>query len=115
MQVSTDPRHIKRQERLQAIFVWDFRHEDVKNDEYITSLISHIQEVDEVIQKNAPIWKIDEMAKIDVAILRLAVYEFLFDKETPHKTIIDEAVELAKEFGNDKSPGFINGVLGKII
>lgn len=55
------------------------------------------------------------MAKIDVAILRLAVYEFLFDKETPHKTIIDEAVELAKEFGNDKSPGFINGVLGKII
>jgi N utilization substance protein B len=59
-------------------------------------------------------WKIEEMAKIDVAILRLAVWELFFEKETPKKTVIDEAVELAKEFGNEKAPAFINGVLGRI-
>lgn len=115
MQVSTDPRHIKRQARLQLIFQWDYQHKQIENDDYVTNLINHIKEIDEIIQKNAPIWKIEEMAKIDVAILRLAVCELMFDKTTPKKTVIDEAVELAKEFGNDKSPGFINGVLGKII
>lgn len=58
-------------------------------------------------------WKIDEMAKIDVAILRLAVWELLF-AGTPKKTAIDEAIELAKEFGNEKSFTFISGVLGRI-
>ncbi len=70
--------------------------------------------IDDLIQRQAPIWKIEDMSKIDVAILRLAVWELIFEHDTPKKTVIDEAVELAKEFGNEKSPLFINGVLGRI-
>jgi len=58
-------------------------------------------------------WPVDKLNKIDLAILRLAIYE-LERKKTPPKVIIDEAVELAKEFGGENSPSFINGVLGTI-
>ena len=60
------------------------------------------------------IFPISKIAKIDVAILRLAVYELIFEKNTPPKVIIDEAIELAKEYGSDSSPSFVNGVLGSI-
>lgn len=112
MQVSTDPRHIKRQEYLQILFQWDFRHHEVQNP-VVKKIIENISAVDAAIQKQATLWKIDEMAKIDVAILRLAVWELLFEK-TPKKTAIDEAIELAKEYGNEKSASFISGVLGRI-
>lgn len=113
MQTSTDPRHLNRQQYVQILFQWDYRHHEVQN-EYVRHLVEKIEDIDAAIQKHAPLWKIDEMAKIDVAILRLAVWELMFEKETPKKTVIDEAVELAKEFGNEKAPAFINGVLGRI-
>jgi N utilization substance protein B len=113
MQTSTDPRHVLRQQYVQILFQWDYRHHDVQN-EYVRRLVEKIEEIDATIQKHAPMWKIDEMAKIDVAILRLSVWELTHEKETPKKTVIDEAVELAKEFGNEKAPAFINGVLGRI-
>ena len=69
--------------------------------------------IDKVIQKAATAWPVDKLNKIDLAILRLAVYE-LYLKKTPPKVVIDEAVELAKEFGAESSPSFINGVLGTI-
>lgn len=112
MQVSTDPRHLKRQEYLQILFQWDFRHHKV-HDPYVEKIVENMSTIDETIQKQATMWKIDEMAKIDVAILRLAVWELLFEK-TPKKTAIDEAIELAKEYGNEKSASFISGVLGRI-
>ena len=66
-----------------------------------------------MIQKAAPAWPIDKLNRIDLAILRLAVFE-LTRSDTPPKVVIDEAVELAKEFGSEASASFVNGVLGTI-
>lgn len=74
----------------------------------------NLPSVDEKIQNAAPEWPIRQIAKIDLAVLRLAVAELVSKKEPP-KVVIDEAVELAKEFGNDNSPKFVNGVLGTIL
>ena len=113
MQTSQDPRHLDRQKRMQLLFEWDFRPHEI-NDEYLQKMIAKLPEIDELIKKNATMWKIEDMARTDVAILRLSIYELMFEKEVPKKTVIDEAVELAKEFGNEKAPAFINGVLGRI-
>lgn len=79
------------------------------------SLVKHLSKIDTIIAKSAPVFPVDKIAKVDLAILRLAVYELLFEKKNPPKVIIDEAVELAKEFGNDTSSSFINGVLGTVL
>jgi len=71
--------------------------------------------LDKTIQDAAPDFPVEKINKIDLAILRLASYELLIDKKEPQHVVIDEAVELAKEFGNDTSPSFVNGVLGHII
>lgn len=73
------------------------------------------QSIDSAIQAAAPEWPIDKIAKIDLAILRLAACELMIEKKEPPKVIIDEAVELAKAFGNDHSAKFVNGVLGTIL
>jgi len=70
--------------------------------------------LDEIIADLAPEWPIDQIATIDRNILRLAIYELLFEMETPPKVAINEAVELAKKFGSDSSPRFVNGVLGSL-
>lgn len=113
MQLATDPRHLLRQKRMQLLFEWDFQQQPMA-DEYMQQIIAKIPEIDEFIKKNATMWKIEDMARVDVAILRLSIYELIFEKQVPKKTVIDEAVELAKEFGNEKSPGFINGTLDRI-
>ena len=71
--------------------------------------------IDQKIAKAAPEYPIEKINKTDLAILRLAVYELLLEKSQPAKVIIDEAVELAKEYGGDSSPAFVNGALGKLI
>ena len=70
--------------------------------------------LDPLIEEAAPTWPINQINKIDLVILRLAIYEIQQEKE-PIKVIIDEAVELAKEFGSETSGPFVNGVLGKIV
>ena len=70
--------------------------------------------LDEIIQELAPEWPIDQIATIDRNILRIAVFELLFEQDTPPKVAINEAVELAKKFGSDSSPRFVNGVLGSL-
>ena len=70
--------------------------------------------IDQYILKAAPRWPLERINKIDLAILRLAIWELCFQKKEPPKVIIDEAVELAKEFGGENSPSFVNGVLGTI-
>ena len=74
----------------------------------------HREELDQIIAELAPEWPIDQIAAIDRNILRLAVYEMLFESDTPKKVAINEAVELAKQFGGESSPRFINGVLGNL-
>lgn len=74
----------------------------------------HIEEIDQLIGANAKGWTIERMSKVDLAILRLAVFELKFSGDTPAGVAINEAVELAKAFSSDSAPAFINGILGKI-
>ena len=67
------------------------------------------------IRKAAPEFPIEKINKVDLAILRLAVYELFFEKSAPPKVVVDEAIELAKEYGSETSGGFVNGALGKLI
>jgi N utilization substance protein B len=71
--------------------------------------------LDQFIQEYAPEWPVEQMAYIDRNILRIALFEFAVDGSTPVKVAINEAVELAKTFGSDSSPRFINGVLGALV
>lgn len=75
----------------------------------------HIAEIDEKINSVAKGWKTGRMGKAELAILRVAVYEMVFDEDVPVKVAINEAVELAKKFGGDDSPAFVNGILAKLV
>lgn len=80
----------------------------------VNGVLAHCDRMDVVIQRYAPEWPLDQMAIIDRNILRMALYEFAIARETPLKVVINEAVELAKLFGSDSAPRFINGVLGAL-
>jgi N utilization substance protein B len=78
----------------------------------VAGVLAHAPALDKQIQKYAPEWPLDQMALIDHSILRIALWEFGVDRQTPLKVAINDAVELAKEFGSDSAPRFVNGVLG---
>jgi transcription antitermination factor NusB len=107
-----DPRHKKRIKNMQAIFAWQCGNPSARDISFITD---NIGKIDEHITLHAPKWPLDKINKIDLAILRNAVWELTFQPQTPHKVIIDEAIEIAKEYGNDSSSSFVNGVLGSIL
>ncbi|AOR23909.1 transcription antitermination factor NusB [Clostridium taeniosporum] len=71
--------------------------------------------IDEAISNNLCNWKIDRISKVNLCILRLAVYELLYDEEIPNKVAINEALEITKKYSDEKSVSFINGVLDKIL
>ena len=75
---------------------------------------AHREELDETIGKYAQGWALNRLAKVDLTILRMAVYELLYLPRVPVGATINEAVELAKKYGEDKSAGFINGILGSV-
>jgi N utilization substance protein B len=81
----------------------------------VSGVLEHKTHLDGLIQKNAPEWPVEQIAIIDRNILRIAVFEIAIDEGTPLKVAINEAVELAKLFGSDSSPRFINGVLGALV
>ncbi len=74
----------------------------------------HLEEIDGILNKNSTGWKTSRMSKVDLNLLRLAVYEMKYDQDVPVKVAINEAVEISKIFGGDDSSSFINGVLGKV-
>ena len=74
-----------------------------------------VPELDEKIDEVAKGWKTRRMGKVELAILRLAVYEMKYDEEVPEKVAINEAVELAKKFGGSDAPAFVNGILAKLV
>jgi N utilization substance protein B len=113
MKTSLDPRHKKRQRLIQDLFSIEFHKQPISHD--VQEILKQKDMLDKKIQEAAPDFPIVKINKIDLAILRLAVYELLIVKKEPANVIIDESVELAKEFGNDTSPSFINGVLGHIL
>jgi N utilization substance protein B len=78
------------------------------------SVVEKSCEIDAILSDISIGWKLNRMGKVDLTILRLAVYEIRYDEEIPVKVAINEAVELAKKFGGDDSPGFVNGVLAKL-
>lgn len=82
--------------------------------ELVQGVTTHLAEIDADIQSAAREWPLQQMARIDKNILRLAIYEILFNNNVPARAAINEAVELAKIFGSDTSSRFINGVLGTI-
>ncbi|KKR50322.1 MAG: N utilization substance protein B-like protein [Microgenomates group bacterium GW2011_GWC1_41_8] len=113
MKTHKDPRHLKRIQTVRELFADTFHKQPTQSD--MTRLIlSHAPEIDLLIGKGAPAWPVDKIGKIDLAILRQAVFELAIEKKTPPKVVIDEAVELAKEYGKESSARFINGVLGTI-
>jgi transcription antitermination protein NusB len=80
----------------------------------VKDVLTNLKKIDDLIKKYAPAWPIDQISLVDRNILRLAIFEIFIDNKTPVKVAIDEAVELAKEFGSDHSSKFINGVLGSV-
>ena len=91
---------------------------DEEEKKYIENVLNgvkvNLEKIDNVILNNLKNWTIDRIFKIDLAILRLAIYEILFIDNIPVKVSANEAVELAKKFGGDDTPAFVNGVLAKV-
>ena len=133
MKTKTDPRHSARKLALASIFCWIFSDPSLNEclnlskdlltgegpDPHLTQSIidgvqKHSDEIDAIIKKCAPEWPIDKISKVDLVILRIAIFEVMYGNAVPVKVAIDEAVELAKEFGNDTSSKFVNGVLGSV-
>ncbi len=108
-----DARHKKRQRLVKELFKESFYDQPISAK--ALDIFSQINFLNKNIQKAAPQFPIEKINKIDLAVLRLAVYELLIEKKQPPKVIVDEAIELAKEYGGETSPMFVNGVLGNII
>jgi N utilization substance protein B len=100
----------------------EYRLKDASLDERLSDFVRSIvlgvwpicQQLDKFIADHAPEWPLDQVATIDRNILRIALWEFAVNGETPIKVAINEAVELAKTYGSDSSPRFVNGVLGSL-
>ncbi len=127
-------RHFARILLMQALYEWQQRdneglaqilerhlakHEFEENNlkfihKAIAGLKRHMEEIDAIITASAPEWPIPQIAQVDLSILRLAIFELIFDDEVPPKAAINEAVELAKAFGGENSSKFVNGVLGTV-
>jgi N utilization substance protein B len=136
MKKATDPRHLARILALQELFSNDFNEGNLplvkftpkdlaeidEIEEYNAELYNKIVEgipsqkdsIDELITKHAPQWPIKQMKLVDLQILRIAIFEGIVSEITPPKVAIDEAIEIAKDFGGDVSGKFVNGVLGAI-
>lgn len=114
MKTPKDPRHVARQEIIKQLFAGSFTKQPRYN-QTVKKILSNLDVIDKVISDIAPEFPIDKINKVDLAILRLGAYEITIDKKQPKKVIIDEAIELAKEFGGDTSASFINGALGKLV
>lgn len=117
MKKKVDPRHKKRVNIVKKLFEKEFRKDkNIAAESAIGEIISNEKKIDKLISQNAPAWPINQIAPIDLVTLRLAIWELKFKKEKePYKAIIDEAIEIAKEYGSKSSPSFVNGVLGTVI
>src|SRR3989344_3132772 len=112
MKTSTDPRHKNRILKVQALYSYSFQ---TKSPKLIAPILDALPTLDSLISSVAPEWPLNNINRIDLAILRLATYELLHEPSLPAKVAIDEAVEIAKTYGSDHSPAFVNGVLGNIL
>jgi len=131
-------RHLSRSIAMQSLYEWDFHgkkpealekivERNIKEfgpgledksfvRQIVKGTVSHLPEIDKIIEKAAPEWPLDQITIIDRNVLRIGLYELLFGnkEEVPPKVAINEAIELAKTFGGESSGKFINGVLGTV-
>lgn len=114
-----DPRHKKRVKIVQNLYAYYFlgkkKSLPYPLEKTTQIIIKNASKINKLIEKNAKKFSINKIAKTDLAILQLAIYELVIEKKLPQKVTINEAVELAKELGGDKSYSFVNGVLGQIV
>lgn len=110
MKTSHDPRHENRVETVKKLFAHTFDSQQVEG---IREIVEKLDEIDGQIREYAKERPLADINKLDLAILRLGVFELVYKKEKP-AIVIDEAIEIAKEFGGDTSPKFVNAILGKI-
>lgn len=114
-----DVRHKRRMKIIQNLYAYSFQktpNSFLNTDEpSTTKIIDALDQVDAQIKLYAKKFPIGKIGKVDLAILRLAIYELVIYPVEPHKAVINEAIELAKELGGEKSYSFINGVLGKVV
>ncbi len=129
-----DPRHEARRVALATLFerafhsiradesialVKELYKEDEVDQKLLKGIIQGVTEkrkdLDEIITETAPAWPPDQINKIDLIALRIAIWELVFSKEVPPKVAIDEAIEVSKEFGGASSGAFVNGVLGTVV
>jgi transcription antitermination protein NusB len=128
------PRRKAREYALQMLFQWDITHDAIDQiattffenqaedseavadfaRQLVIGTVEHVEQIDELIRRHAEHWRLDRMATVDRNLLRLAVQEFLYEKETPKTVVINEAIEIARRFSALESPQFINGVLDSI-
>ncbi|MDE3074401.1 MAG: transcription antitermination factor NusB [Chloroflexota bacterium] len=128
------PRRRARMAALEALFETDFHERDLDqlvrerlertqltraNQEFAHRLVhgvaEHKAEIDLIMAEAAPQWPVEQIAPVDKNVLRLAIYEVMFDNSAPAKVAISEAIELARLFGSSSSPKFVNGVLGAVM
>lgn len=137
-----DNRHEARKVVLQSLFEWSFNSTNIEEiakrnlqtfseigefdpsvteiDEdlvifLVKGITENLDEIDKIITQSAPEWPIDQIAKVDLEILRISIFELYIARNVPPKVAIDEAVELGKQFGGENSSKFINGVLGTVV
>lgn len=114
MKSAQDPRHLKRQQIVKDLYAQSFSNLQEPDEATTNKILEQIEKLDKIIAESAPAWPIEKINKTDLAILRLATYEILCT-DIPSKVAIDEAIELAREFGSDSSSSFVNGVLGSVV
>lgn len=129
-------RHLARTLALQTLFEWDFKGKNPKTlaeiikynfesfapeysdhsftERIVKGVVDHLEEIDGYIIKFAPQWPLEQITNVDRNILRVGIYELVFDPDIPSKVAINEAIEVAKAFGGESSGTFVNGVLGSI-
>jgi transcription termination factor NusB len=117
----SDVRHNRRVKLMQDLFACTFSDanktlclEEKPNDSTVVTIINNIDSIDAKIKEAAPERPLSEINKVDLAILRLIVHES-DTKKTPKKVLLNEAIEMAKYYSAENSPGFVNGALAKII
>ncbi len=129
-------RHLSRTIAMQTLFAWDFNRQNEANlkeiidnnfqqfapgfDDHgftqnlVQGVLTNVKNIDEYIIKYATEWPLDQITTVDRNILRLGIYELIFDQNIPAKVAINEAIEIAKAFGGEASGKFVNGVMGAI-
>lgn len=119
MKTQRDPRHLRRIRLVKSLYAVQFKQKpplslNPGDQRLFKQIQRNLEKINLAIDCHSTRFGVAKMTKIDLSILQLGTYELLFEPQIPRKVVLDEAIELAKEFGGEKSPALINAVLAKI-